>query len=124
MGTFAVIALVLAAVGVYGVVSYAVAQRTREIGVRMALGAQRSAVLRLVLAQGVRLTLAGVVMGLAGSLAGARLLQGLLFGVGAHDPMTFTGVPVLLFMVAVIACYLPARRAASVDPAVALRADQ
>ena len=123
VGTFAVIALVLAAVGVYGVVSYAVAQRTREIGVRIALGAQRSAVLRLVIAQGVRLTLIGVAVGLAGSLAGARLLEGLLFGVRARDPLTFGGVPILLFLVAVIACYLPARRAANVDPAVALRAD-
>jgi putative ABC transport system permease protein len=101
-----------------------VAQRTREIGVRMALGAQRSSVLRLVLAQGLRLTLAGVALGLIGSLAGARLLQGLLFGVGVHDPMTFAGVPVLLALVAAIACYVPARRAASVDPAIALRADQ
>ena len=123
VGTFAVIALVLAAVGVYGVVSYAVAQRTREIGVRIALGAQRSAVLRLVIAQGVRVTLIGVVIGLAGSLAGARLLEGLLFGVRARDPVTFGGVPILLFLVAVIACYLPARRAANVDPAVALRSD-
>ena len=123
VGAFAVIALVLAAVGVYGVVSYAVAQRTREIGVRIALGAQRSAVLRLVIAQGVRLTLIGVAVGLAGSLAGARLLEGLLFGVRARDPLTFGGVPILLFLVAVIACYLPARRAANVDPAVALRAD-
>ncbi len=124
VGTFAVIALVLAAVGVYGVVLYSVAQRTREIGVRMALGAQRSAVLRLVLAQGVRLTLIGVALGLIGSLAGARLLQGLLFGVGVHDPLTFAGVPILLAFIAVIACYLPARRAASVDPAIALRADR
>jgi putative ABC transport system permease protein len=110
-------------VGVYGVVSYAVAQRTREIGVRIALGAQRSAVLRLVIAQGVRLALIGVAVGLAGSLAGARLLEGLLFGVRARDPLTFGGVPILLLLVAVIACYLPARRAANVDPAVALRAD-
>jgi len=124
VGTFAVIALVLAAVGVYGVVSYAVAQRTREIGVRMALGAQRSSVLRLVLAQGLRLTLVGVALGLIGSLAGARLLQSLLFGVGVHDPVTFAGVPIFLALVAAIACYLPARRAASVDPAIALRADQ
>ena len=124
VGAFAVIALVLAAVGVYGVVSYAVAQRTREIGVRMALGAQRSVVLRLVVAQGVRLTLMGILLGLAGSLAGARLLEGLLFGVGARDPATFVGVPVLLFLVSAVACYVPARRAASVDPAIALRADQ
>jgi len=115
---------VLAAVGVYGVVSYAVAQRTREIGVRMALGAQRSSVLRLVLAQGLRLTLVGVALGLIGSLAGARLLQSLLFGVGVHDLVTFAGVPIFLALVAAIACYLPARRAASVDPAIALRADQ
>ncbi len=124
VGTFAVISLVLAAVGVYSVVSYVVAQRTREIGVRMALGAQQSSVLRLVIAQGVRLTLAGIALGLIGSLAAARLLQGLLFGVGARDPVTFAGVPILLFLVTVLACYLPARRAASVDPAVALRADQ
>jgi putative ABC transport system permease protein len=124
VGAFAVIALVLAAVGIYGVVSYAVAQRTREIGVRMALGAPRSRVLRLVLAQGVRLTLAGVALGLIGSFAGARLLQGLLYGVSARDPVTFVGVPALLVLVAVTACYLPARRAASVDPAIALRADQ
>jgi len=124
VGSFAVIAMVLAAVGVYGVVSYAVAQRTREIGVRIALGAQRSAVLRLVLAQGVRLTLVGIALGLVGSLAGAKLLEGLLFGVTARDPMTFAGVPILLAVVAAIACYLPARRAASVDPAIALRADQ
>ena len=124
VGTFAIIALVLAAVGVYGVVSYAVAQRTREIGVRIALGAQRTAVLRLVLGQGVRLTLIGIALGLVGSLAGAKLLAGLLFGVTARDPVTFTGVPLLLALVAVIACYLPARRAASVDPAIALRADQ
>jgi putative ABC transport system permease protein len=124
VGAFAVIAVVLAAVGVYGVVSYAVAQRTREIGVRIALGAPRSAVLRLVLAQGARLTLVGIALGFAGSLAGAKLLAGLLFGVTARDPVTFACVPILLMLVAVIACYLPARRAASVDPAIALRADQ
>jgi putative ABC transport system permease protein len=124
VGAFAVIALALAAVGVYAVISYAVAQRTREIGVRMALGAQRSAVLRLVLTQGVHLTLVGVALGLIASLAGARLLRGLLFGVSVHDPLTFAGVPVLLALVAVIACYLPARRAASVDPVIALRADR
>jgi putative ABC transport system permease protein len=124
VSTFAIIALVLAAVGVYGVVSYAVAQRTREIGVRIALGAQRSTVLRLVIAQGVRLTLTGVAVGLVAALAAARLLQSLLFGVGPRDPATLVGVPVLLIVVAVIACYLPARRAASVDPSIALRADQ
>jgi putative ABC transport system permease protein len=124
VAAFAVIALVLAAVGVYGVVSYAVAQRTREIGVRMALGALPSSVLRLVVAQGVRLTLVGVVLGLAGSLAAARLLQGLLFGVNPRDPITFAVGPLVLIVVAVVACFVPARRAARVDPSIALRAGQ
>jgi putative ABC transport system permease protein len=104
--------------------SYAVSRRTREIGVRMALGALPSSVLRLVVAQGVRLTLVGVVLGLAGSLAAARLLQGLLFGVNPRDPITFAVGPLVLIVVAVVACFVPARRAARVDPSIALRAGQ
>lgn len=124
VSAFGLMALILAAVGVYSVIAYAVAQRTREIGVRMALGAQQSMVVRLILGQGVRLTLAGVGVGLIASLAGVRLLRGLLFGVSPTDPTTFAGVPAVLLAVAVLACYLPARRAARVDPSIALRADQ
>jgi putative ABC transport system permease protein len=121
VGIFAVLAGVLAAVGVYGVMSYTVSQRTQEIGVRMALGAQATNVRRMILMQTIKLTALGVAIGLAGALLVARFLSSLLFGVGTHDPLTFLGVPLLVLVVAVVAAYVPARRAMRVDPIVALR---
>jgi predicted permease len=121
LGLFAALALVLACVGLYGVISYAVAQRTHEIGVRMALGAQPFDVLRLVLRQGMGLTIAGLIVGIGIGLVAARVLSDLLYGVTPRDPLTFVGVPALLLLVAFLACYIPARRATRIDPLVALR---
>jgi putative ABC transport system permease protein len=120
-GVFAAAALTLAAVGLYGLLSYAVTRRTQEIGVRVALGAQGSDVLRLIVGEGARLALIGVAIGIAASLAVTRLMSSLLFGVKATDPLTFAAVAVLLFLVALFASYVPARRAMRVDPIVALR---
>jgi predicted permease len=120
-GVFAALALLLGSVGIYGVVSYSVAQRTREIGIRMALGARRQEVLFLVVGQGVKLALAGVAIGVVGGLMLTRLMSGLLYGVHATDPMTYGAVAVLLLVVAFAACFIPARRAMQVDPMVALR---
>ncbi len=120
-GVFAAVALTLAAVGLYGLLSYAVTRRTQEIGVRVALGAQGSDVLRLIVGEGARLALIGVAIGIAASLAVTRLMSSLLFGIKATDPLTFAAVAVLLFLVALFASYVPARRAMRVDPIVALR---
>jgi putative ABC transport system permease protein len=123
VSAFAVLALVLACIGIYGVMAYAVTQRTQEIGVRMALGAQRGDVLRLILGLGLRLTIVGVLIGLAGSFVSARLLGSLLFEVSAANPLAFSLPAALLVAVTVLAAYLPARRAASIDPMRALRAE-
>jgi putative ABC transport system permease protein len=119
--TFAGIALFLAAVGLYGVVAYSVSQRTQEIGLRMAIGAQRGDVLRLVVGGGMKLVLAGLAIGLAGALALSRIVATMLFEVTPFDPPSYATTSALLLVVAALACYIPARRAMRVDPIVALR---
>jgi putative ABC transport system permease protein len=121
LAAFATLALGLAAVGIYGVMAYTVTQRTHEIGIRMALGAQRQDVLRQVLTEGARLAALGLALGLAGSLAATRLIATMLFGVKPNDPLTFAAVAVILGSVTLAACYIPSRRATRVDPMVALR---
>jgi putative ABC transport system permease protein len=123
LGGFAALALLLASVGIYGVISYVVGQRTQEIGIRMALGAQRLDVLRLVIGHGARMVLFGVLAGVAAALALTQLMSTVLFGVSPTDPLTFAGVAVLLAIVALLACYVPARRAARVNPITALRCE-
>jgi len=123
LGLAGALALVLAMVGIYGVISYTVKQRTREVGIRMALGAQRRDVQRLVLRQGMKLAVVGVGVGLLGALAATQLLRSLLFGISPTDPVTFLVIPLLLLGVAWFACWLPARRASRVDPMVALRSE-
>ena len=123
LGGFAALALVLASVGLYGVMSYTVTQRAREMGVRLALGAASADVLGLVLRQGVNLTLLGVGIGLVTAVAVTRVMKTMLFGVGATDPLTFVTIPLVLLAVALLATYLPARRATRTDPIVALRAE-
>ncbi|HXG65879.1 MAG TPA: FtsX-like permease family protein, partial [Blastocatellia bacterium] len=121
LGVFAGLALMLAAVGIYGVIAYSVAERTHEIGIRMALGAQPGNVLRMVLGQGLALALVGVGLGLGAAFALTRFMESLLFAVGAKDPLTFVAIPLLLAAVALLASYVPARRATKVDPMTALR---
>jgi ABC-type antimicrobial peptide transport system permease subunit len=120
-GVFAALALLLSSVGIYGVISYLVGQRTREIGIRIALGARRTDVMRLVLGHGLKMACIGVVIGLAASLGLTRLMANMLYGVSPTDPLTFAAVAILLTLVALAACYIPARRAMRVDPIVALR---
>jgi putative ABC transport system permease protein len=124
LGGFAGLAMLLASIGLYGLLSYAVAQRTKELGIRMALGAQRNDVIGMVMKQGMRLVIAGILVGLAGAWATTRFMAALLFGVRPNDSLTFVGISCLLGAVAAFACWVPARRAASVDPAVTLRVDQ
>jgi ABC-type antimicrobial peptide transport system permease subunit len=123
IGIFAALAMMLAAIGLYGMMSYSVAQRTREVGLRMALGANRRDVLKLVVGQGMKLALAGVALGLLVSVALTRLMEKLLFEVSATDFSTFAVIAVLLMFIALVACWIPARRATKVDPMIALRCE-
>jgi ABC-type antimicrobial peptide transport system permease subunit len=123
IGIFAVVALILAVTGLHGLISYSVVQRTREIGIRMALGAQASDVLKMVLRQGLAAVMAGIVIGIVAALALTRLMASLLYGVTPTDALTFASVALILTAVAIFACVLPARRATRVDPIVALRHD-
>ncbi|MGH9705052.1 MAG: FtsX-like permease family protein, partial [Candidatus Acidiferrales bacterium] len=121
LGLFAALALVLASVGLYGVMSYSVAQRTHEMGIRMALGAQPRQILLLVVREGMTLVAAGIATGIAGALFFSRVMENLLFGIGPHDFTTIVSVAIFLALIALLACYVPARRATEVDPLVALR---
>jgi len=123
LGLFGLVALILAAVGIFGVISYSVSRRTHEFGIRMALGAGQNEILRLVLKEALRLALAGVVIGIAAALGLARLISSLLFGVGPADPVTLIVLPVLLVGTGLLAAYLPARRATRADPVAALRSE-
>jgi ABC-type antimicrobial peptide transport system permease subunit len=123
LGLFAMVALALAAIGLFGVMAYLVSQRTREIGVRLALGAKRSEVFRLILGRGVALTSIGAALGIVAAFWLTRLMESLLFSVSATDPVTFVAVPLAMVAVAVLACYVPARRAMCVDPVIALRSE-
>jgi putative ABC transport system permease protein len=123
LGTFAFVALVLAVLGVYGVVAYAVAERTQEIGIRLALGAERARVVRMIVSQGMGSVLAGIAVGLVAAYAATRLIASLLYGVGSHDVPTFVAATLMLGAIALLACAVPALRAAFVDPVVALRAE-
>jgi putative ABC transport system permease protein len=123
LAAFAVLAVVLATIGVYGVMSYAVARRTQEMGIRMALGAGTKQVVSMVLRQGMRTVAIALALGLGAAFAATRLLETQLYGVTATDPLTFVAVPVALGAIALLACYLPARRASRVDPLIALRSD-
>jgi ABC-type antimicrobial peptide transport system permease subunit len=120
-GVFSTLSLLLVAVGVYSVIAYAISQRTREIGIRMALGAQTGAVLRMVIGQGLKLVMVGILIGVIGAFALRRTVTGLLYGVTATDPLTFGGVALLLACVTLLACWLPARQASKTDPMAALR---
>lgn len=121
LGTFAALALAMSCIGIYGVIAFLAGQRTHEIGIRLALGAEQRDVLRMVLAKGAKLALVGVAIGVVAAFGLTRLMANMLFGVSAHDPLSFAGVAGLLILVALAACYIPARRAAKVDPVVALR---
>jgi putative ABC transport system permease protein len=123
MSVLGAVALLLTAVGVFGVISYSVSQRTREFGIRLALGENPRQTRLSVISSGMRLVLASIAIGLAGSLAVTRLLAGLLYQVRPADPLTFAGIGLLLGLVALVACYLPARRATRVDPAIALKSE-
>jgi ABC-type antimicrobial peptide transport system permease subunit len=123
LALFACVALLLAVTGVYAVMSYAVTQRSQEMGIRLALGAQSSDVLKLVLGRGFKLVLIGIVIGLVGGFASTRYLSSLLFGVSTADPIVFALTPLILLLVALSACYIPARKATKVDPVIALRTE-